>query len=145
MYTEKGSTLSLSINRHLIRTFYEHSNTVKSQENGLNNTGHTKNPSASVSDLLAGVDLSTATDEEVSRIFEQSVSFSSSTNDTASLEKQKAQLEAEYNKVQQSSQSSSTSTPKMEKPAPSNTETTRINSANSSDITGVGKSLDISI
>lgn len=59
------------------------------------------------------------------------------------LQQQIKQIEAQI--AQQSSQSSSTSTPKMEKPAPSNMETTRINSANSSDITGVGKSLDISI
>ncbi|ODB54190.1 hypothetical protein A7311_21870 [Paenibacillus polymyxa] len=41
MYTERGSTLSLSINRHLITTSYDHSNMVKSYENGLNTTGHT--------------------------------------------------------------------------------------------------------
>lgn len=148
MYTERGSTLSLSINRHLITTSYDQSNTVKSNENGLNTTGHTthkksndslelskefmeymggmqaplptenysndykyddqdtialttdqqktllsdlqsylmsssassdtdeltnstKNPLASVSGLLAGVDLSTATDEEVSELFDK--------------------------------------------------------------------------
>ncbi|MGY5609646.1 hypothetical protein ACXHJ2_16095 [Paenibacillus sp. ALE3] len=149
MYIERGSTLSLSINRHLIKTStsYDNSNTLKSNENGLNNTGHTthkksndslelsaefmeyaggmqaplptenysydykydqdtvalttdeqkallsdlqnyltsssalsemneinnstKNPLAAVSDLLSGVDLSTATDEEVSNLFDK--------------------------------------------------------------------------
>ncbi|WP_249930730.1 hypothetical protein [Paenibacillus polymyxa] len=154
--------MSLSINRHLIKTStsYDNSNTLKSNENGLNNTGHTthkksndslelsaefmeyaggmqaplptenysydykydqdtvalttdeqkallsdlqnyltsssalsetneinnstKNPLAAVSDLLSRVDLSIATDEELSalfdkiaKIFEQSVSASS--------------------------------------------------------------------
>ncbi|ASR48481.1 hypothetical protein B4V02_18150 [Paenibacillus kribbensis] len=139
--------MSLSINRHLITTSYDHSNTVKSNENGLNNTAHTthrksndslelskefaeyaggmqtplptenysnvydrsqdtftltmdqqktllsdlqsyltsssttseadeltnstKNPLASITDLLSGVDLSTATDEEVSDLFDK--------------------------------------------------------------------------
>ncbi|MGQ3479093.1 hypothetical protein [Paenibacillus sp. TY11] len=133
--------MSLSINRHLITTSYDHSNTVKSNKNGLNNTGHTthkksndslelsaefmeyaggmqnysndykydqdtltltadeqktllsdlksyltyssalsetdeltnstKNPLASVSDLLSGVDLLTVTDEEVSDLFDK--------------------------------------------------------------------------
>nr|WP_248293121.1 hypothetical protein [Paenibacillus polymyxa] len=147
MYTERGSTLSLSINRHLITTSYDNSNTLKSNENGLNNAGHTthkkssdslelstefmeyaggmqaplptenysygykydqdtvaltmdeqkallsdlqsyltsssalsetnkinnstNNPLATVSDLLSGVDLSTATDEEVSDLFDK--------------------------------------------------------------------------
>jgi hypothetical protein len=148
MQTERGFTLSLSINRHLTTTSYDASNTVKSNENGLNNTGHTthkksndslelstefmayaggvqgslptenysneytydqdtlalttdqqrslltdlqsyltsssslsktdeltnsstKNPLASVSDLLSSLDLSTATDEEVSDVFDK--------------------------------------------------------------------------
>ncbi|WP_330706013.1 hypothetical protein [Paenibacillus polymyxa] len=149
MYIERGSTLSLSINRHLIKTStsYDNSNTLKSNENGLNNTGHTthkksndslelsaefmeyaggmqaplptenysydykydqdtvalttdeqkallsdlqnyltsssalsetneinnstKNPLAAVSDLLSRVDLSTATGEEVSNLFDK--------------------------------------------------------------------------
>lgn len=140
--------MSLSINRHLITTSYDQSNTVKSNENGLNTAGHTthkksndslelskefmeytggmqvplptenysndykyddqdtitlttdqqktllsdlqsylmsssassdtddhtnstKNPLASVRDLLADVDISTATDEEVSDLFDK--------------------------------------------------------------------------
>ncbi|WP_068503918.1 hypothetical protein [Paenibacillus kribbensis] len=139
--------MSLSINRHLITTSYDLSNTVKSNENGLNNTAHTahkksndslelskefaeyaggmqaplptenysndynksqdtfalttdqqktllsdlqsyltsssassetdeltnstKNPLASITDLLSGFDLSTATDEEVSNLFDK--------------------------------------------------------------------------
>ncbi|MDP1509605.1 hypothetical protein L8C07_13355 [Paenibacillus sp. CMAA1739] len=139
--------MSLSINRHLITTSYDNSNTVKSNENGLNNAGHTthkksndslelstefmeyaggmqaplptgncsyeykydqdtvaltvdeqksllsdlqssltsssaltetddinnsmKNPLATVSDLLTKVDLATATDEEVSDLFDK--------------------------------------------------------------------------
>lgn len=140
--------MSLSINRHLITTSYDQSNTVKSNENGLNTAGHTthkksndslelskefmeytagmqvplptenysndykyddqdtitlttdqqktllsdlqsylmsssassdtddhtsstKNPLASVRDLLADVDISTATDEEVSGLFDK--------------------------------------------------------------------------
>ncbi|CCC84225.1 hypothetical protein PPM_1288 [Paenibacillus polymyxa M1] len=59
------------------------------------------------------------------------------------LQQQIKQIEAQI--AQQSSQSSSTSTPKMEKSAPSNMEMTRASSSNGSDITGVGKSLDISI
>ncbi|MFK4472814.1 hypothetical protein ABH897_002538 [Paenibacillus sp. RC73] len=47
MYTERGSTLSLSINRHLITTSYDTSNTVKSNETGLNNTGNTTHKKSS--------------------------------------------------------------------------------------------------
>ncbi|MDQ0492975.1 hypothetical protein [Paenibacillus brasilensis] len=80
---------------------------------------------------------------KIAKNFEQSVSSPSSTNDTASLEKRRAQLEAQI--AQQSSQSSSTSTTKVEKSVPSNTEAPRSNNDSTSDIAGIGKQLDISV